>query len=146
MRKEHEKASLLYEGLIKEFPDKPRYFFEYGLVLFGLGRMIKGVEHVEKAIRMDKGFEKFLVELGAIYLSLDKADRAVECLDRYLKYNPASYEAYTRLGHCYLAMGMKQRAQSGYETALSIKPGYPEAVRSLELLRQKAPLESMSCI
>ena len=86
------------------------------------------------------------MELGAIYLSLDDPGKAAECLDRYLTSNPASYEAYTRLGHCYRAMGMENRARSRYETALRIKPGYEEAVRSLKILGRSDRVVGLSPI
>ena len=117
----------LYEGLVKDFPDKGSLSYELLDLYLRQGDYEKALSSLDD-IETQRGPSEAVVQTRyEIFRQLNRTEEAVECLE---KFNEAysSPSVLAMLGDYYLSEYQDSLAQVRYEEALSLDGGYVPAV------------------
>lgn len=85
-------------------------------------------------LRQEKLLPRIRFLLAQIYLGRGKPHDAVRELEKILAWSKQDASVYYFLGRAYHALGRLEEARRAYETALLLKPNFPEARRDLQAL------------
>lgn len=85
-------AIAIYESLIKDFPDNPRYKFECGQVCLASLEKEKGLKYITEAMTKTREFDSFFGMLGQICQKTGHLQDAFDSYNAYLEIYPASIE------------------------------------------------------
>lgn len=121
-------ALAAYNKLVEDFPDKPRFRYEMGLVLLKLGEIHRGLAEISQVMSQSDNFNSFLSKMGNLYRLIHRPHKALDAYDRYLKDYEADFETWSRRGDCLFEMGRFDEAAASYDRALALRPDYGEAL------------------
>jgi tetratricopeptide (TPR) repeat protein len=97
----------------------------------------RGVELLQKALKIQPRHEEANYQLGRIYQEKDRDDLAVPFLERAVQTDPEDAKSQFRLGEAYLGVHENERALSTFYRAMELDPdrGGPYAKAAQALLR-----------
>jgi arylsulfatase A-like enzyme/Tfp pilus assembly protein PilF len=98
-----------------------------GRVLVVAGDTTRGLEHHERAVRLQPDFAVFRNNLGSALVNLDRLTAAQEHLEEAVRLRPSYASAHKNLGVALLKRRDFERARQHFETALSLTPDYVAA-------------------
>lgn len=85
-------AAEAYAELVKRFPDKPRYEFEYGQALVLAGSAADGLAKIKSAMARSQEFDQFFGALARLYLSAGMLAEARQALRAHREHYPHDKE------------------------------------------------------
>ena len=88
----YDEAVAAYADLVKLFPDKPRYAFEYGQTLVLAGRQQDGLEKIRAAMTTSEEFDHFFGALASLYAGAGMREEALAVADKHLERFPHDRE------------------------------------------------------
>ena len=117
-----EKASNIYEKILKKYPNNFDANFNLGTILAKKNDLEKSVNLLEKAAIINPNLEKIFNNLGLIYLNLGNSEKALENTKKAIKLNTNSSIAYNHLGLIYSNLGNISEAIESYSKSLKFNP------------------------
>lgn len=130
-------AEALYRQVLAAEPGNGTAWHFLGVLAHQRGDHAVAVEHINRAIRLDKKEPAFHANLGLVLHALGRWDKAAQSCRRALALKPDYPEAHYNLGNSLRAQGKLQEAASAYRRALALRPDYPEACNNLGLALQE---------
>ncbi|MCK5437192.1 MAG: tetratricopeptide repeat protein, partial [Desulfobulbaceae bacterium] len=118
-----ELANDLFKEAIAKFPDNPKVFFEYGMLLDRIGEMDGAVESMEKVLALTPEDPFALNYVG--YVWADKGinlDTALRYIKKAVVLRPTDGFIRDSLGWVYFKRGDFEKAASELEKAVEIEP------------------------
>jgi|GEM_PF-2068563 len=130
-------AKAAYQALVRDFPDRPRFLFELGLLTVNTDqdRLLEGMRYINEAMGQSNKFDTFLPKLGDLYRCIRRPDEALKAYDRFLTQFEADYETWTRRGDCLCTLGRFDDAAESYRKALTFRPDFQPALTNLTRIR-----------
>lgn len=121
-----ESCALLSKAATSPYASEQTYY-NYGLVLQGLGKLDQAIKSYDLAIHLKPDFSTAFNNRGIAFQKLGKLDQAIASFDEALKHQPSYAEAHFNKGVVIQGMGLLNEAIACYVSALNLKPDYPEA-------------------
>jgi tetratricopeptide (TPR) repeat protein len=120
--KKFTEASLVLEQLVKDYPERIDFYFEWatGLIFAEKpGEAIKVYDRLEEKIGVTK---EVTVQKSRLYQRIGKNDKAIIEIQKLIALNPKDAQAYGMLAEVYQNMGDKQKALDTYNKVLEVDP------------------------
>jgi len=95
----------LWSDCIKKSPNKARPNNNFGLILFGEGRIKEAIEHYDKAISLTPDYPLPYYNRGIAYAELGQLQLAINDFSNAIRLQPEYEEAYYNRGNIYLYQG-----------------------------------------
>jgi tetratricopeptide (TPR) repeat protein len=147
----HDQALGQYEKVLFLDASHKQAHYRIGLLLAEAGRYDEAERSYQKAITIDPHFADAHYNLGRVYMKQRKPEQAtaemalfksmsaynkeVDNLSRILLYMPGDATSHWELGGVHEKYEQYARALEEYQTALSIRPGFQQAEKSLQRLQ-----------
>jgi tetratricopeptide (TPR) repeat protein len=128
---------MVYEELVKTFPDSPHAHFELGRELQELGRLQEGKVHLEKSLALSPNSHPALTRLGALLADQRKPAEARPYLENALRLEPRDIEARNNLAIVLEELGDLEGAKSHLLAALEVDPEYALAHSNLGIVSSR---------
>ena len=97
-------------------------YYDEGLTALMKGDLDRAVQHLTRAIEMDRSFLAAHHQLGKCYLRLGDPRKAAEILGQVVGRNPGLAPARLDYGHALLNMGSTEQARNQFMQILSVQP------------------------
>ncbi len=123
--KKFSEAAEILEQLVKNYPDRVDFYFEWATALIFADKSndaVKVYDKLEEKIGLTK---EVTIQKSRLYQRLGKNDKAIAELQRYIDANPKDAQAYGMLAEIYQNMGDKQKALDTYQKVLDVDPDNP---------------------
>jgi tetratricopeptide (TPR) repeat protein len=117
----------LWSDCIKKSPNKARTNNNFGLVLFGEGKILEAIEHYNKAINLTPDYIPPYCNRGNAYTQLGWYQQAFEDYNKAISLQPDVAEAYFNRGSAYFKFGRHQLAIDDFNKAIVLNPNYTKA-------------------
>jgi protein O-mannosyl-transferase len=138
-----------YEEAIKAYamaehlrPDLPQVHYAQGIALLQLDRLPDAMAQLQIALRIHPNDSDAQAGLAEVHFKLGNSlarrgdlHGAIAEYEATLKLNPADAEAHHNLGVVHGQLGQYASAQTELETALRLRPDYPDAQHHLEQVK-----------
>ena len=95
----------LWSDCIKKSPNKARTNNNFGLVLFGEGRILEAIQHYNMAISLTPDYPLPYYNRGKAYAELGQLQLAIDDFTKAIRLQPDFPEAYFNRGNIYLYQG-----------------------------------------
>jgi tetratricopeptide (TPR) repeat protein len=125
---------VLWQDTVNKNPNNPILHYDFGAVLFRLGRTDEAIEQYVQALRLKPDYFEAHNNLGNALAAIGNSGEAIEQYHRALRLHPGFAEAHYNLGNALGEAGRTDEAIEHYHAALRIKPDYAEAHNNLGLL------------
>ena len=106
---------------------------ELAIILLTLGKVEDAGRHLERALEISPRSEIALCNLGIVRKHQGRIDEAVAAYRQAIAINPSLPEAHSNLGDVLKERDL-QAAEESFETALGLRPDFPEALDSLGVI------------
>ncbi|MFA5323690.1 MAG: tetratricopeptide repeat protein [Smithella sp.] len=114
----------LWNDCLKKSPDKARVNNERGAALADLGLYEQAIGDFDKAIRLNRNFDKAYYNRGTAYGKLGQYKKTIEDCNAAIRLKPDYIEAYNNRGNAYAELGLYQSAIENYSEAIRLMPDY----------------------
>ena len=132
-RNNKSKALACFKKATAETCNIPEIFFEYGNMLYNLGKYFDAEKQYKKALDLNLHSTPLLTAYGTVLNILGKNKEAEKICRQMIKSNDNKFESYTLLGNILRDQGKTREAVNYYRQALAIKPDYMIAFSNLLL-------------
>jgi tetratricopeptide (TPR) repeat protein len=122
-----------YAAIVKAEPESPAARYRLGLVLVKSGELIKGLDHLEKAVELQPQNPRYLCDYGLAALQANWLDRAMIACQAAATAVPSNARYQSALGDCLLSAGRVEPAVATYTRAISLEPDNADYVHNLAL-------------
>ncbi len=116
-------AERAYRSILDSQPHDPDALHLLGVLLIQIGEYEGAVEHIQRALEVDRDSAPFQSSLAQAYFRLGKFAEAVETLERVLAQQPNSFKGFSDLGAVLQESGDLERAVDAYRHAIELNPG-----------------------
>ncbi len=130
-------AEDLYRRVLQTDPDNAAAWHFLGVLAYQRGDHPSALEHIQRAIRLNKKEPAFHGNLGLVLHAMGQREKAVQSYRRALALKPGYPEAHYNLGNSLKEEGRLQQATVAYRRAIALKPDYAEACNNLGLALQR---------
>jgi tetratricopeptide (TPR) repeat protein len=116
----------------------PRHFLGHlnvGRAMFTLGRDREAMDHLNRAVALDRASEQAYFARGVLRCQLSQFRRAARDLEAAVRLRPDFAGAWIALGIAYHGQARIRAAKRALLTALRLRPSHPVALNSLGVLR-----------
>jgi tetratricopeptide (TPR) repeat protein len=120
------------------YPDDYDFIKGIAAALGVVGRAADTVTLIEPFVARQPQNYELLNLVGWSLHQAGQSARGIEILEAAVPLEPENWMAYYHLGYAYQAIGRRAEAIAMFEKVLEIRPEYPEIVRQLRMLRQRA--------
>ena len=117
----------LWSDCIKKSPDKARTNNNFGLILFGEGKIKEAIDHYNKALSITPYYVPPYYNRGNAYAELGQYQLAFEDYNQAIRLQPDYAEAYYNRGSAYSKFGQNQLAIDDFNKAIALNPNYTKA-------------------
>ncbi len=124
-----EEAEAVFQRIIREKPDDPAVYFNYGNFLQKQGRWRQAAAQYRQAVRLDSSFGRAWSNLGVSLARAGEMGQAEKALLTAVRLEPESGEAHANLALLYLGLNRKEEARKHAERAAEKGRLLPEAAR-----------------
>jgi adenylate cyclase len=137
-KKQYDQAIAEAERATVLNPNDADGYVTLGNILCNVGRPEKGIELIEKAMRLNPQYPPFyLHSLGLAYREAGRYEEALAPLKKVLTLNPNFAPSHWNLAICYAELGRPEEAQAEVEEALRLNPK-----ASLEWMKENVPYKN----
>ncbi|MDD5433841.1 MAG: tetratricopeptide repeat protein, partial [Nitrospira sp.] len=123
---------------IKEEPDNPKAFYEYGILCSESGLHEDAVRNFKKVLELNRDFPIVDGLLGASLISLGYFRDAIMHLKKGLVKEPDNPGLHNNLASAYYELGEYEKAVGFYKKAIEINPDYVSSHKNLGLVYLKS--------
>ena len=140
-------AEQLYRQILQADPDHADALHLLGVIAHQAGQHEVAVEHIVRAIQLNRNAAAFHGNLGMVYHALQRIPEAIACFRQALELKPDYAEAAYNLGNAFKDQGALDEAVACYRRALALRPDYAEAHNNLgSVSRDQGKLdEAVAC-
>ena len=96
-------------------PDNPDLHIFFMDALFAQGDFTRGINHLRKAVELDRNFAQYWENMGDNLQKAGQIDDAVSAYEQCFMALPENIALLKKMGDCYLAMGQPEGAKEAYE-------------------------------
>jgi tetratricopeptide (TPR) repeat protein len=114
----------LWSDCLIKSPNKARVNNEIGAAYAERGDYIRAIEYFNKAIQMNRNFEKMYYNRGTAYGRLGQYQKTIEDCSEAIRIKPDYINAYNNRGNAYAEIGQYQLAVEDYSKAIRLMPDY----------------------
>jgi serine/threonine protein kinase/tetratricopeptide (TPR) repeat protein len=129
-----EKSIVIYEEIVKKYPDDKQSYYDLGAALNAQGRSADAVAAFQESLRLDPEYGSALNSLGYIYARLGEFEKAVDAFRNYISLTPREANPWDSLGEVYAKTGKIEDAISSYREALKIQPDFESSNLAMSFL------------
>ena len=119
----YREAAESYELAVREIPDDPLLWSNFGVTLRRLRRNEEAIAALRRALALSPGQGEMHSNLGNALLAAGHSDQAVAAFRDAMRVDPGFSPAYTNLANAYLQAGQAQQAAEVLERCLEVSPG-----------------------
>jgi len=130
-------ALTLYRQMIKDFPQSPQSFENYGVALAAIGKQEEARDALDKAIALDRRDLSAWVNRIALEQKMNGLDAAMVIAEKAVLMNPTNPASLVLPGDLYMAAGMLDKAEDYYRKAYEQKPSSLTVFRLFKATAQK---------
>jgi tetratricopeptide (TPR) repeat protein len=140
-----DEAERICRQILEHHPDNAHTLHLLGAICHQRGQGIAAVDHLMRAVMLDKSQPAFHSTLAAAQLSLGRADEAIRSLRDLLALRPDHAKSHNDLGVLLANSGQLDEAAECFRTVLRLKPDYGPAHNNLgNILNQQGRAEEAS--
>jgi arylsulfatase A-like enzyme/Flp pilus assembly protein TadD len=141
-QKNHTEAALVYESVLREYPDQPMAHAHLADALAALGRLPEAVAHYRRALEIDSEAASWHLHLAQVLSALENSQEAMAEYEEALRCDPGFVKAHLEFGSLLSELGRSEEAIGHFEMALRLHPGLPVARANLERAREALKAQS----
>ena len=130
-------AGVCYENALRGAPRNSDALHLLGVVLAAEGQVDRGIELIQRAIKIQPRFPAALFNLGNLLQKQKKLEAAVAAYKRALALQPQFAEAHCNLGNALVSLGRLDDAAVAFRGAVSADRDYAAAHHNLGLVLQR---------
>ncbi len=136
--KKYKEALKVHETLIKQFPDRIDFYYDYATALLYANKVDDAIKTYDKIEKMIGVSEEIILQKQKIYIQQNKLEKAIAEMQKLIESNPDEARYYGMLAELYQANNMNDKAFEIYNQALKIDADNPYIHLSLsDYYRQK---------
>ncbi|MDX2248499.1 MAG: tetratricopeptide repeat protein [Bacteroidia bacterium] len=128
------KAQELVTLAIQTYPSNADLYYKQARLDFEYGRYYHAVANIDTALEFSPGMAEYVLFKSDVLARLDKYAEAISLLENLLARCAGSEEIYLQMGNVAQICSFPEESEKFYRQALSIKPGYEEALFELAFL------------
>ena len=120
-----DESAAVYEQLIKDYPDRLDYYFEWASALIYANKLndaIKVLDRVEAQVGVNKDV---VMQKQRLYMQLGKTDKAIAEVQKLIDADPKDAQAFGMLAELYQNIGQQDKALEIYNKVLEVDPENP---------------------
>ena len=121
-----EKARVIYERILENYPNHPDSLHLLGVVYHQSGKNDRAVDLINKAIKIDPAQPVFYNSLGSTLKDLHHIDEAIVCYQKAIRLKPDYAEAFCNLANTFRYEGKVHEAIECCEKAIQSSPDFVE--------------------
>lgn len=133
-------AKAIYEQIIKYEPNNAHALHLLGVLEFQVGRYMRSVELIERAIAVRGGISDFYTNLGEVWRALESYEKAIACHQKAIELEPANADIRVNLASALADANQATAAREQYVAAYQLLAGDPKSLIALcgklEMLNQ----------
>lgn len=138
MQRDFQRASQIYQQVIKLDPDNATALNNYGYMLAELGENLDEAEEmIRKALKIRPNEPAFWDSLGWVYFQRGEYKEALKWVEKAVRAQPNDDELRYHLGMIYWKLGDKEKALKEFREVLRINPRHFEAGEALKQLERE---------
>lgn len=118
--KEYEQAKYIWDGLINEEPDNPRFHFEYSKTLFNMKNYEEALAQAKEAVSLTADNAEYQNQVGRAYGELGDYELAFECFCKAIELEADIFKFYKNAGYALQKSERFEEACEYYETAIEL--------------------------
>jgi tetratricopeptide (TPR) repeat protein len=122
-----ERATRLYEVVLRGNPDHPDALYLLGLIAIQTGNPQRAVLLIGRAATLRPGDPVIHANLGEAYRALGDTKRTIECCRTALRLDPEHPDVHFNLALALVSVGELETAASHYREVIRLKPGFAAA-------------------
>jgi len=126
----------LLQKAVMLMPDRADLYNDLGMIFQDRGDFSKAVSFHKRALKIKPDFVFALVNMGVAYKKQEKNSEAISAYQSALKLAPEFPELHNNLGNILRIDGQIERAKWHLEKAISLRPGYVDAIENMKSLEQ----------
>lgn len=126
----------LLQKAVMLMPDRADLYNDLGMIFQDRGDFSKAVSFHKRALKIKPDFVFALVNMGVAYKRQEKNSEAISAYQSALKLAPEFPELHNNLGNILRIDGQIERAKWHLEKAISLRPGYVDAIENMKSLEQ----------
>ena len=126
-RGELAEAQVLYEKILKKYPNHFDALHLLGLICYQSGQLQRAVDLIDRAIRIIPNNADFYSNRGNALQDLEQLNAAVVSYDKAIQLKPDFVEAYFNRGNALQGLNQLDAAVASYDMAITLKPDYVTA-------------------
>jgi tetratricopeptide (TPR) repeat protein len=115
-------AAEVYKKMVKAFPDKADYYFDYAYALLMAKEMDEAVKVYDQIQEKMGPDPEISIQKYNIYLQMGKQDAAREEIEKLIELLPSDLQAWGILADMYQEDGETEKALAAYQKILEIDP------------------------
>jgi len=123
--KKFNEAAQVLEQLVKDYPERSDFYFEWAAALVFADRPAEAVKAYDKLEEKTGASKEVIIPKSRLYQRMGKNDKAIGELQKLITLNPKDAQAYGMLAEVYQNMGEKQKALDTYNKVLEVDPANP---------------------
>jgi predicted O-linked N-acetylglucosamine transferase (SPINDLY family) len=112
-------------------PDFPHFLSNLAAALGQFGRHDQAIDHVRRAIELQRDLPEAHNNLGVSLEKLGRLDEAVAAYREAIRLRPNYAECHNNLGHALLKLGFAAEAVERHRKSIALRPEHPAGYRSL---------------
>jgi tetratricopeptide (TPR) repeat protein len=117
----------LWSDCIKKSPNKARTNNNFGLILFGEGKIKEAIDHYNKTLSITPNYIPPYYNRGNAYVALSQYLLAIEDFNKAIVLQPDYAEGYYNRGAAYAKFGQHQFAIEDFSKAIALNTNYTKA-------------------
>ncbi len=117
-RKKYKEAEVLYDTLLDDAPDQPKYLTRKAECLMGLNRFAEALPLLYKVTYLEESSTQHQNQLALCLLMTGETEKAINIYRSILDAHPADIDALFSLGNAHFAAGRIGDAYNAYHQAL----------------------------
>jgi protein O-mannosyl-transferase len=114
----------LWSDCLAKSPNKARVNNEIGTAYSELGKYEQAIEHLNKAINLNKNYAEPYYNRGTVYGQLGQYQRTIDDCSEAVRLKHDYVNAYNNRGNAYAALGLYQEAIKNYSETIRLMPDY----------------------
>jgi len=103
-----------YEQAVNLTPDDPDLHIQITHIQFSLGNFQQGIEHLRKAVELDREYAIHWENLGDSLQNAGQHQEAIYAYEQCFTARPESIETLKKMGDCYIALNQLEAAREAY--------------------------------
>ena len=122
---------ILWKDCVKKSPDKPRQYYNLGVVLARNGKLDDAIQQYRTALKFKPDYIGVYYNLGNAYARKGDTEHAIYNYRKALQFDPDFFKSYYNIAKMLFNQGKIGEAIQNYQKALSINHDTPQTLYNL---------------